>query len=139
MYNNRRVVPAFAVGGPFSQDIIITAGANQDGTLTGYSSGSLLPAFGSISGAPVEGHPVIVAATFMSGDLTAIQVIIQGDVVDLLDGKTVWVDGVPYTSMNPGNGWIYQEATGGTAWNAILPYMFEVGSQYKIEVKEPAL
>lgn len=137
MYNNRRVVPAFAVGGSFSQDIIITVGKDPGNDRFGYSDGSFIAAFGSLSGEPVEGHPVIMAVSFISAGYTAFQIVIQGDVVDLLDGKTVWVDGVPYTSTNPGNGWAYQEAIDVTIWQTLeFPALLEEGSQHKIEIKE---
>lgn len=142
MYNNRRVVPAYISGKPPSENAIITAGANPDPQEkhTGYSDGTLgIPAFGSINGNPVEDHPALVVTTTpLAGDEFVLQVIIEGDVLSNVAGTTVWIDGIGYTPMSPDLDWQYIEGVNGTMWVGVIPQQFKVGSQYVLEIKEPA-
>lgn len=114
------------------QGVFLIAGESEDASLTGYSSGSVIPAFGHFNGSPVEGHPVILMIAFEVSGGTKLQVAIEGDAASELDGTSLWVNGDSY---EPASAWTYQAGVGTSSIFEGFPSMFEVGEKYEIEIK----
>jgi hypothetical protein len=105
---------------------VLTAGA--DSGFVGYSDGTLLPAFGSISVQPISGETMTALAS--SGGAGAVYFI--GDIVSLLSGNTVWVDDVeyPFDSFD----WTFSGGLTGAEWSAEAPTFVDT-VQYDVEIK----
>lgn len=111
-----------------SSPVILTAGQNAGGTNTGFSDGTVVAgSFGSLSAEPVDGFPVVALATSAS----SLAVALAGDATGVVDGMTLWIDGVEY---EPTSDWSY---VGSVTTYAVTPppFLFVDGNTYEIEIK----
>ena len=119
--------PAIDAAPPSGYSFNMTAG-DPNGSIQGYSNGSLLPAFGSIDAEPISGETLLYLAT---GSI-ANEMRFDGDIVSLLSGLTVWVDSVEY----PGNGdWFLSSGDTFMVWSAPNAPVFVDTTMYFIEIK----
>lgn len=111
-----------------SNPVILTVGQNAGGTTTGFSDGTVIEGpFGSLSAEPVDGFPVVVLAEFAS----SLVVSLDGDATGVVDGMTLWIDGVEY---EPTFDWFYDGSI--TAYVvAPPPFLFVDGNTYEVEIK----
>src|SRR5690606_769819 len=80
---------------------VMTAGQDAEGTSTGFSDGTVIKeSFGSLSAEPVDGFPVVALAA----SALSLVVALGGDATGVVDGMTLWIDGVEY---EPTSDWSY--------------------------------
>lgn len=114
---------------PSGYSFTMTAG-NYFGAIQGYgNSPSEGFVFGEIDDEPIPAHSLGILC---SGALN--QCGFHGDVLSLVSGKTVWVEGVPFPF--DGADWLYYPESGNTGgiWVSSGPVFVENGV-YFIEIK----
>jgi hypothetical protein len=122
--------PVIAPPAPSGPSFNMTAGSAFD-FYYGYSNGAgdLPLTFGSIDVEPFPGNELIV---FLGGGFQVVQ--FDGDIVALLSGLTVWVNGVEYPDSF--TGWsLVSGRTEGSWVNEESGPAFADGNTYLVELK----
>jgi hypothetical protein len=118
--------PAVAGEPPAGLSFNMTAG-DLAGIAQGYSNGSVVAAFGSIDAEPIPGNDLKLFIDGAGGGIA-----FDGDVMALVAGLTVWVDGVEYPF--DGDDWATDgDQTQGT-WASSAPVFLDAVS-YFVEIK----
>lgn len=124
------LVPVPFIKAPSPSGITMTAGT--DGTYTvGYSDGSRIAAFGSISSEPWAGQAL--AALYYISVASSSGVTYPGDVATALSATTLYIDDVPYSLAAA----IYDSGTDTTnvQWTGGTGPAFSNGVQYNIRIE----
>lgn len=113
-----------------SNPVILTAGEDSGGAWIGFSDGTVTvigESFGSLSAELVDGFPVVALAVLES----ILIVVLGGDATGVVDGMTLWIDGVEY---EPTYDWVYNGSV--TVYTVDpSPFLFVDGNTYEVEIK----
>lgn len=104
------------------------------GDYFGFASGYGGPGedVGGISNEPIPGQTLLM---FLGPSFTnSADILFAGDILDIVNGLTVWVDGIEYAAGN--DGWEYDSIVDATAiyWASSGP-IFTADLNYFIEIK----